>query len=150
MSNALIRSFIRDKRPALSTASVYDILDEMERMLSLDVWSAAKQTYPPYNIVQVDKDNYTVEVAVAGFDKSDILVYTESGVLHIKGSKGKESENEDVKYLARGIANRKFSLSFSLADDLVAKRVELTDGMLYVDLNRVIPEEKKPKYLEIK
>lgn len=143
MKNSLVRSSIHDMFPSISTA----FWDEFDRVVSSDVFALAKQSYPPYNIVKVDENEYTVEVALAGFSKEDISIETENNVLTIKGSKN--TETDETVYLVKNIANRKFSLSFSLGEYIEASRAEMEDGMLYVDLKRFVPEAKRPKRLTV-
>ena len=105
-------------------------------------------SYPPYNINKVDDLNYQIEMALAGFSKSDIEVKTVDGQLTIKSI---ESENKDEKEtLHRGISKRKFSRTFTLADDIKVNGAELKDGMLLIDLEKIVPEEKKPQTIDIK
>ena len=105
-------------------------------------------SYPPYNINKVDDLNYQIEMALAGFSKSDIEVKTVDGQLTIKSI---ESENKDEKEtLHRGISKRKFSRTFTLADDIKVNGAELKDGMLLIDLEKIVPEEKTPRTIDIK
>ena len=103
--------------------------------------------FPPYNIVKHDEYEFTIEMALAGYGKDDIEVEVAEGVLSIKSIK--ESKDEDDK-LYRGIATRNFTRKFTLADDIVVKGGSLKDGMLSIQLERVIPEEKKPRLIDIK
>jgi molecular chaperone IbpA len=106
----------------------------------------AKATYPPYNIVKIDDDKIVMEFAVAGFKKDDISISTEKNVLSIKAEK---PETEEKNYLHRGIAARKFARSFNLPEYFEVESAEFEDGILYIDLIRNIPEEKKPKKISI-
>lgn len=113
--------------------------------------SAVKQrTYPPYNIIHHDESNFTIEMAVAGFDEDDIGVQVRENILHIEGSLGESDEKSD-DILHRGIANREFTRQFTLANDIevVEKDCSLKKGMLTIKLKRVIPETKKPKLISI-
>ncbi len=104
-------------------------------------------TFPAYNIVELEDENhFLIELALAGYKKEDLEVIEKDGELIIKGDK-KDHEN---KYLHKGIAGRKFTRVFSLADHIHVSGSELKDGMLYVILVREIPEEKKPKVISIK
>ena len=121
-----------------------DLFDHFNNQLEI------KQTvsYPPYNINRIDDLNYQIEMALAGFSKSDIEVKTVDGQLTIKSI---ESENKDEKEtLHRGISKRKFSRTFTLADDIKVNGAELKDGMLLIDLEKIVPEEKKPRTNDIK
>jgi len=103
--------------------------------------------YPPYNVVKVNDDKFVMEFAVAGFKKKDISITTEKNVLSIKAEKPETSEKE---YLHRGIAARKFNRSFTLPEYFEVESAGFEDGILYIDLIRNIPEEKKPKSIFIK
>ena len=105
-------------------------------------------SYPPYNITKIDDLHFQIEMALAGFSKSDIEVKTVDGQLTIKSI---ESETKDEKEtLHRGISRRKFSRTFTLADDIKVNGAELKDGMLLIDLEKIVPEEKKPQTIDIK
>jgi molecular chaperone IbpA len=104
--------------------------------------------YPPYNIVKKDENHYTIELAVAGFGQSDIDIEMEDGKLVVRGNiKAEESEDN---FLFRGIANRAFSRAFVLNDEVEVKDAELFNGMLKIFLERLIPEQKKPKKIAVK
>jgi len=105
--------------------------------------------YPPYNIVKIDAENFSVEVAVAGFGKKDISITKEKEVLLIEGNK-KDNLNEDTEYVHRGLSGRTFSRKFTLADDIEVKGADMKDGILSVSLERIIPEEDKPVEIKIK
>jgi len=104
--------------------------------------------YPPYNIVKIDAENFSIELAVAGFDKKDISITKEKETLLIEGSK--ESLNEDTEYVHRGLSGRTFNRRFTLADDIVVKGADMKNGILSVSLERIIPEEDKPVEIKIK
>ena len=123
-----------------------DLFDHFNNTLEYTVKQPT--SYPPYNINKLDDFNYQIEMALAGFSKSDIEVKTVDGQLTIKSI---ESENKDEKEtLHRGISNRKFSRTFTLADDIKVNGAELKDGMLLIDLEKIVPEEKKPQTIDIK
>lgn len=105
----------------------------------------AKPTYPPYNVVKVDDDKFVMEFAAAGFTKYDMDISVEKGVITIKG----EKKDEEKEYLHKGIASRKFIRSFTLPEYFEVDRAGMKDGILYIDLIRNIPEEKKPKKISI-
>jgi|TARA_B100001105_G_C22378366_1_gene438413 molecular chaperone IbpA len=104
--------------------------------------------YPPYNIVKIDAENFSVEVAVAGFGKKDISITKEKEVLLIEGKK--ENLNEDTEYVHRGLSGRTFNRKFTLADDIIVNGADMKDGILSVSLERVVPEEDKPVEIKIK
>jgi len=120
---------------------------------ALDTWSHAQTissatNYPPYNVIKVDEDNFVVELAVAGFAKTDIDVSTADGKLTVKGELN--TEDNDSKFIHRGIAARKFTREWALGEYMEVKAAELKDGMLKIDIVRILPEEKKPKIIKIK
>jgi len=102
--------------------------------------------FPPYNVRKVDEDTYVVELAVAGFNKDAIDITEHDGVLTIKGERPEDVE----EYIHKGIAGRKFTRTFTLAEYMYVDSADLNDGMLYVVVKRDIPEEKKPKTIQIK
>jgi molecular chaperone IbpA len=104
--------------------------------------------YPPYNVIRIDDNSYSIELAVAGFKKEEIEVEIAQRILSIRG----ERHREDVaaqQYLHRGLSARNFERTFQLAEDIVIKGAVLQDGILRVDLERIVPEEKKPKLIDI-
>ena len=104
-----------------------------------------KPTYPPYNVVKINEDKFVMEFAAAGFSKEDIDISVERGIITIKG----EKNDEEKEYLHKGIAARKFIRSFTLPEYFEVDKAGMKDGILYVDLIRNIPEEKKPKKITI-
>lgn len=103
-------------------------------------------SYPPYNIVKHGEDTYTVEMAVAGFTKKEIAIQLKDNVLTIEGSK---AEKRDDEFVHRGIGMRDFKSEFVLADYVEVAKASFVDGILFIDLERRIPEEHKPKVIEI-
>ena len=101
--------------------------------------------FPPYNLRKLDDDKFIIELAVAGFSKNDISVTEQDGNLIVKGE---QPDTEDI-YIHKGIAGRKFTKTFSLAEHMVTKESHLVDGMLLISIEKVIPDEKKPKAIEI-
>ena len=108
---------------------------------------AAKQSYPPYNLIKIDEDNYMLTLAVAGFTKKEVEITVNNGTLTITGA---ISEDDDHEYLHKGIALRKFTRTFALGEYMEVISAEMDNGMLYVSVRREIPEEKKPKQITIK
>lgn len=102
--------------------------------------------FPPYNIRKVDENKYTVEIAVAGFSKSDIEIEIDGDTLKITGSSKDDADN----LLYKGIANRGFTRTFNLADTIEVQDASLVNGMLKVFLENIIPENKKPRKMDIK
>ena len=104
--------------------------------------------YPPYNIKKIDDTHYTIEVAVAGFGQNEIDIEIDGGKLVIKGNVA--STEDDGDFLFKGIAARAFTRTFALNDQVEVRDAELFNGMLKVFLERIIPEEKKPKKVAVK
>ena len=106
--------------------------------------------YPPYNIRKEDDYKFVIEIALAGFSEKDVEVELTENVLSIRSVDEKGKQNLDTPdYVHRGIANRSFSRKFSLADDIVVKGAEFQNGLLNISLERVIPDEKKPRIIPI-
>jgi molecular chaperone IbpA len=105
-------------------------------------------SYPPYNVEKHCDDEYRIVVAAAGFQEDDLDLQVEKGVLTISGGK-REASNDSVTYLHQGIAQRAFKLSFRLADHIEIRSAGLSNGLLSIDLLRVIPEEAKAKRIPI-
>jgi molecular chaperone IbpA len=103
--------------------------------------------YPPHNIVKYDETHYGIEVAVAGFSKEEITVEVDQDQLKITG---KKSSDEDKEYLHRGLAARDFEQHFTLAEYMEVRGAEVKDGMLKIQIERIIPEALKPRVIEIK
>ena len=104
--------------------------------------------YPPYNIKKVGDNTYVVEIAVAGFARQDIEIELANNTMVIKGNTS--TDEDDNNFLFKGIANRNFTRSFTLDDQIEVKDAEMLNGMLKVFLERIIPEHKKPKKIEVK
>lgn len=122
--------------------------DQFNRMQKMHADLAKNiPNYPPYNIKKTGENTYVIELAVAGFSKSEIEIEIDGGKLIVRGN---TSEDSSTDYLFKGIANRAFTRSFALNDQVEVKDAELFNGMLKVFLERIVPEEKKPKKIEVK
>ncbi|OEC40011.1 heat-shock protein [Pseudomonas sp. 1D4] len=106
-------------------------------------------SYPPYNVEKHGDDQYRIVVAAAGFQEDDLELQVERGVLTVSGGKRDKGAESSVTYLHQGIAQRAFKLSFRLADHIEVKGASLQNGLLNIDLVRVVPEEAKPKRIPI-
>jgi len=104
--------------------------------------------FPPYNIRKDGDYNFVIELALAGLTKDDLEVEVADGVLTVR-TKAKKEEAEGVELLHRGISFRQFNRKWTLADDIVVKEAKMENGMLRIELERVVPEAKKPRLLEI-
>ena len=142
-------SIFNQLRPV--TVGFDNVFDHFERMFEDDFTSFSAPTFPFYNIVKQGKNKYDIELALAGYSKDDIEVNLEDGVLTIKSKKeDKSEEKEDGEVIHKGIAKRYFSKAFTIADDVEVKGAELKDGLLKVSLERIVPESKKPRTIEVK
>jgi molecular chaperone IbpA len=128
-----------------------NIFDHFENMFDGDVMNIPQVNYPPYNIVKTGEYTYDIELALAGFSKKDINVEYENNVLTVKSIKKAENVQEGNNgMLHQGISKRYFSKAFTISDDVEVKGAELKDGLLKISLERIIPESKKPRTINIK
>ena len=139
-------SIFNQLRPV--TVGFDPIFDHFERMFDNDTLMTPSVNYPPYNIVKTGDYTYNIEVALAGFSKKDIEVNYADNTLTIKSIHEKEEDKEGV--LHKGISKRHFTRSFTIAEDVEVKGAELKDGLLQVELEKIIPESKKPRTIDIK
>ena len=114
------------------------------------VRSSLTSTFPFYNIVKKGNNKFDIEVALAGYDKKDILVEYADNVLSIKSVKETKSDKEKDGVIHQGIAKRYFSKAFTIADDVEIEGAELKNGLLKVSLKKIVPEGKKPKTITVK
>ena len=121
--------------------------DRMQRLMDTAT-TRTEVTYPPYNIETDGENVYRITIAVAGFGEDDLGMTQENETLTISGKK--DNEAEDAVFLHRGIAGRDFQLKFNLADHIKVSSANLENGMLEVDLEREVPEELKPRQIDIK
>jgi molecular chaperone IbpA len=134
-----MRSF--DFSPLFRSTVGFDRLFDM-----LDQVADTSQGYPPYNIERTNENQYRITVAVAGFGEKDLTVEVRDGLLHVSG---KREDDKPQSYLYHGIAGRAFERRFQLAEHVEVKGARLENGLLHVDLERVVPEEKKPRRIQI-
>lgn len=120
---------------------MFDRLDSISQNLSKTI-----PGYPPYNIKKVEDNKYTIELAVAGFSKTDINIELKEGTLCVSGA---TKSDDGSQFLHKGIADRAFNRQFHLADTVQVKNADLINGMLKIWLENIIPESKKPKKIEI-
>ena len=128
-----------------------DMFDQFENMLGNGGLSM-QSNYPPYNIRKAGKDKYAIEVALAGFNKKDVEVEFEDNLLTVRTKLVDKSENNEVneEIIHKGISKRQFVRSFTIADDVKVNGADLKDGLLTISCERIIPEHKKNKLIEIK
>ena len=135
-------------RSRKSYVGLEEQFDRMWRIHS-DAQSTMTNNYPPYNLYQ-DGDYYHVEIAVAGFKRSDLDIEVKENMLVVTGKTPEPTEDDSsVRTLHRGIAARQFTRSFILGDDIVVEDAKLEDGMLTITMVNIVPEAKKPRKIEI-
>ena len=125
------------------------IFDEFDRML--ESTERYNTNYPPYNIHRVDDHNYRIEVALAGYSKDDIEIELKENNLTVRNQPKEKVVNENGNgVIHKGISTRQFERSFTISEDIKVKDAELINGLLTIDLERIIPEEKKARLISIK
>ena len=150
MTNNKALSIFNQLRPV--TVGFDNVFDHFERMIDDHNFNTMTATnFPPYNIVKTGEYTYDVELALAGFSKDDIEVHYENNMLTVKSKQKEKSEAKDSDgVIHRGISKRWFSKSFTIADDVEIKGAELKDGLLKVSMERIVPEGKKARSIEVK
>ena len=108
-----------------------------------------QNNYPPYNVISVGDEIFILEFALAGFDKSEVSIVVENNQLKVSGQRSEVEEDESVKFLHKGIAARKFSTVFNLPEYMEVESALFSNGILEVTLEKHMPEDKKPKTIEI-
>ena len=128
-----------------------DMFDQFESMLG-NGGMTMQSNYPPYNIRKTGKDNYSIEVALAGFNKKDVEVEFEDNILTVRTKQLNKSEdqNVDAEIIHKGISQRQFARSFTIADDVKVNGAELKDGLLTIACERILPDHKKKRLIDIK
>jgi molecular chaperone IbpA len=128
-----------------------DMFDQFESMLG-NGGMTMQSNYPPYNIRKTGKDNYSIEVALAGFNKKDVEVEFEDNILTVRKKQINKSEdqNQDGEIIHKGISQRQFARSFTIADDVRVNGAELKDGLLTIACERILPDHKKKRLIDIK
>ena len=128
-----------------------DMFDQFESMLG-NGGMTMQSNYPPYNIRKTGKDNYSIEVALAGFSKKDVEVEFEDNILMVRTKQLNKSEDQNVdgEIIHKGISQRQFARSFTIADDVKVNGAELKDGLLTIAYERILPDHKKKRLIDIK
>ena len=125
-----------------------DMFDQFESMLGNG--GLVQNNYPPYNIRKAGRDKYAIELAVAGFNKNDVEIEYEDKLLTVKTKKiDKTVEKNGNEIIHRGISQRSFSRSFTIADDVKVNGADLKDGLLTISCEKIVPEHKKKKLIPI-
>ena len=125
-----------------------DMFDQFESMLG-NGGMTMQSNYPPYNIRKTGKDNYSIEVALAGFNKKDVEVEFEDNILTVRTKQLNKSDDQNVEseIIHKGISQRQFARSFTIADDVKVNGAELKDGLLTIACERILPDHKKKDLL---
>ena len=124
--------------------------DHLASMMDTASKNEKQTSYPPYNIELLAEDKYRITMAVAGFAKNEVNIEVQENTLVVVGTKAaKEDSNEERKFLHKGISERSFERKFQLGDHVKVLAADLENGLLHVDLERVVPESKKPRKIEI-
>lgn len=131
-----------DFSPLFRSTVGFDRLFDLADQVSRD-----EVTYPPYNIERTDESHYRITLAVAGFAEKDLNAEVREGVLTVSGKRTEEAGKDN--YLYRGIAGRSFERRFQLADHVEVRAAKLEHGLLHIELERVVPEEQKPRRIAI-
>ena len=128
-----------------------DMFNQFESMLG-NGGMTMQSNYPPYNIRKTGKDNYSIEVALAGFNKKDVEVEFEDNILTVRTKQLNKSEDQNVdgEIIHKGISQRQFARSFTIADDVKVNGAELKDGLLTIACERILPDHKKKRLIDIK
>ena len=141
-------SIFNQLRPV--TVGFDPIFDRFESMMNDEFFQVPTTNYPPYNIVRTGDYTYDIELALAGFGKKDIDVQYEDGVVTVKSIHKAEDKDEKDGVQYRGISKRQFTKSFTIADDVQLNVAELKDGLLKISMERIIPEAKKARSIDVK
>ncbi len=120
--------------------------DRLFDMLETNAASPAQENYPPFDLIQLDDNEYRIDLAVAGFNRDEIDITAQQNVLIVAG---KKRDEDDQKFIHRGIATRSFERRFALADHIQVRAADLEDGLLSVTLVREIPEAMKPRKIDV-
>ncbi len=128
-----------------STVGFDRLFDTLDQVSQAD----ASQSYPPYNIERSGEHNYRVSIAVAGFAEKDLNVEVRDGLLTVTGKRDEAEKGDNKGLLYQGIAGRAFERRFQLADHVEVRGAKLENGLLHIDLEQIVPEEKKPRRIAI-
>ncbi len=132
-----------------NSANINQLMERLQKnTIGMDdyfdrVFGVEAQSYPPYNLVQVNEDESQLEMALAGFTDQEVKVYTEKGNLVVEG---KKAQADDREYVHRGMAQRSFTRTWSISEDTEVSNVTFDNGLLVVTLTRVVPEARKKRF----
>lgn len=128
---------------SIRTVGFDKLFDNLDTLLQVDT-NADK--YPPHNTISIEPNKYIIEVALAGFEETDIDLSIDKGMLTVKAS---ISDNDTRQYLYKGIAKRAFTKCFKLADTIIISEAQFRNGILSIHLENIVPDEQKPRKIEI-
>lgn len=143
ITTTTLPDFFRSRPMAVGFDRMLDMLNDIEA-------TGSGTGYPPYNIIKTDESNYLIELAVAGFNESQLTVTQNANQLTVEGASDEMVENDSVEYLYKGISGRRFVRQFTLADHVFVDGAQLENGILTVRVRRELPEELQPRQIEIK
>ena len=124
------------------------IFEEFDRML--DSTERYNSNYPPYNICKLNDNDYKIEVALAGYSRDDIEIELKDNTLTVRNKTKEKVVNDDSNgVIHKGISTRQFERTFTISEDIKVKNADLKNGLLSIDLERIVPEEKKPRLINI-
>ncbi|GGD56110.1 Hsp20 family protein [Lacimicrobium alkaliphilum] len=123
--------------------------DHLASMIDAASRNEKQPSYPPYNVELLGEDKYRITMAIAGFDESELEIQVEENTLQVTGNKPAQEKDQERKFLHKGISERSFERKFQLGDHVKVLAADLKNGLLHIDLERVIPESKKPRKIEI-
>jgi len=132
-----------------NSANINQLMDRLQKnTIGMDdyfdrVFGVEAQSYPPYNLIQVNEDESQLEMALAGFTDQEVKVYTEKGNLVVEG---KKAQADDREYVHRGMAQRSFTRTWSISEDTEVSGVTFENGLLVVTMTRVVPEARKKRF----
>ena len=151
MTNKALSIFNKLRPVSVGFDSMFNHFESMFDDDFFNLTPALTNNYPPYNIVKSGKNKYDIEIALAGFNKKDIDVNVEDGMLTIETKKEDKAVSKEAgEVIHKGISKRYFKRSFSIANDVEVKGAELKDGLLRVSMEKIIPEGKKLKTIDVK
>jgi len=138
----------------LRTVNTADLANLSRALVGFDRYFTTQlqnSNYPPHNIVKYSDDTYGIEVAVAGFTKEEVTVEVDQDQLTIRGIKNRPNQDTgQIEYLHRGLAARDFEQTFTLAEYMEVRGAKVADGMLQIDIQRIVPDALKPRRIEVK
>ena len=146
--NLNTKNALWDFPPKASTIGFDRILEKWRDAIEFSTSATGK--YPPYNILETGEDKYSIQIALAGFAREDIEILNDNQYLIVQSVEKEKKDPDEVKYLHRGIAERSFSRTWTLAEHVVVDSAVMENGILTVNLRMEIPESKKPKKIDIK